>query len=163
MKPRLALPFLLSFYVCSASAADWWFVAWEHQGEGDAIAYVDKSRLERINRGSRLNAWTAIVFREDRNGEFGKFRSERSKLIVDCETLQSGAKRRTLYSAYGASVHDSQQSEPVMETPLPDSLALAIVKFVCSDGKQSSTSLPVYDPNKDAEQRFWLRSRQNGP
>jgi hypothetical protein len=165
MKRRLTVVaiLLMTFFGYPAWAADWWLVAWDNHGEGDAIAYVDKSRIERINRGSRVNAWAWTVFREDQNAEFGKFRSEKSHLLVDCEKLQLGPDRSTLYSAYGGVVHEIRQSEPSMEVIAPASLRGAIATFICSEGKQSLLALPVYEPTKDAEQRFWLKGRQNKP
>lgn len=158
-----ALPGVLAFGLLSlaspAFAADWWFVPQE--ASPDELVYVDKSSLERPGRGNRTTAWAWTVYQADRPSEKGGYRSEKRHWIVDCEHSQAAADATTRYSAFGGLVSQTRQPVGALAQLQPGSVDEAVSKFMCSAGKQPNLSIPVYDPVKDSEQRFWLKEREN--
>lgn len=159
----------LSFILCyllglplKVQAADWWLVAWEEKSTGDAIAYVDKSGIAKLDATGTLSAWSWTIYRADQTTEFGTYKSEKHKLVVDCTRQIVGVARSSFYSAFGSVVRQEKFDAPTLEPAGSGTPREAAMRFICAQGKPAANSLPIYDPSKDAEQRFWLRSRQSG-
>ena len=137
-----------------ASAADWWFVRAEQEQDRSAALYVEKSSMLRASGTGLVTTLVWIIHRYDQNAGFGSYRSGKIRLTVDCERQEYGSASGRYYSAFGSQVHQYRQPAATM-APIPaKSLEEVAAVFMCSDGKRPLRSLPVYDPTRDAEQRF---------
>ena len=127
------------------------------------MVYIDKSSMEKLSQSSKISAWVWTIFRNDQASEFGNYRSDKHRLTIDCEKQEAGVDTGSLYSAYGKLIQQYRRPAPEMAPIGPATLRETIAKFFCTGGKQPARTLPVYDPNRDAEQRFLLREREGKP
>jgi hypothetical protein len=144
-----------------AQAADWWFVSWERQVNLDAILYVDKSSLERQGAQGKLAARAWVIHRADQAGPEGSFRSEKLRVSMDCEHQELLMGKTDRYSGYGALLRPAPGAAANPATMTPPSLLETLKTFICTGGKQPFRIIPVYDPAKDSEQRFWLKDQES--
>lgn len=165
MKKKFLLILLMTKVVLAdaALAADWWFVPGDEKLQSEVYVYVDKSSMERTGTGNRVKAWSWTLYRSDQISEFGAYRSDKVHLLVDCENKQAAADAGFLYSVSGRAIHQFYRSTQEPIAVPPQSPRASAIEFICSGGKQPFLSIPVYDPNRDAEQRIWLRERQAKP
>jgi hypothetical protein len=160
-KPPALLLSLAFLTISQAScAADWWMLPLDGKSDGEKIAYVDKSSLQRQKGGRRAGAWIWTQYRDDQNAAEGSYRGLKQHLLVDCAQKTAGADAETRLSAYGETVSRVNRPDPALAPVPPDSALETISGFICTGGKQPFKSIPVYDPGKDAEQRFWLKERE---
>lgn len=150
----------LSAAASRADAGDWWFIADVGEAASEYIVYVDKSSIERLSRSSVMTGWMLTVFHEDQTFDASPYRSEKQRLRVDCGKGLAGVENRTLYSAYRETVHQARDADPELVPIAAQSPMQTAVTFICSGGRQPARTIPVYDPNKDAEQRFWLKDKE---
>jgi hypothetical protein len=83
-------------------------------------------------------------------------------MTLDCKKQEAGTDSGSLLSAFGGTVHRYKQAAPAMAPIQPDSPIAVMATFMCSDGKQPPRSLPVFDPNRDVDQRFLQSDRERG-
>jgi hypothetical protein len=150
----LLILLMLSAVSHEARATDWWFVPGGHNATGDAMVYVDKSSMRRTRGTGVVTASVWVIFRTEQPSEFGAYRSDKSRMTLDCEKREAGADAGSLLSSFGGVVHRYKRPAPPMAAFLPDSPTDVMAIFMCSDGKQPQRSLPVYDPGRDVDQRF---------
>lgn len=136
------------------AAADWWFVPAELDQDRSAVVYVEKSSMLRVRGTGKVMTQVWMIHRTDQSADFGAYRSGKNRVILDCENNEFGSNSGTFYSAFGGVAHQYRNPEPEMAPVQPRSLQDIMARFMCSDGKVPLRSLPVYDPNRDAEQRF---------
>lgn len=160
---RKPLAFALALACLAVSrfsgAADWWMIPPNGKSDGEQIAYVDKSSLQRQKGGNGASASIWLQFREDRTSAEGSYRALKQRLRVDCAQKTAGIDAETRISSYGETIARIDRPDPALTPVAPDSGLGAILEFVCTGGKRPFKTLPVYDPGKDAEQRFWLLER----
>lgn len=144
----------LTVFFENALAADWWFVPAEVDQDRTAAVYVEKSSMLRPRGKGTVAARVWKIFRTEQNAEFGSYRSGKIRVILDCERREAGSDSGTYYSAFGGAVHQYRNPQPDMLPIAPKSLQEIMGTFMCSDGKKPTRALPVYDPSRDAEQRF---------
>jgi len=155
------LALALSSAPALAQASDWWFIADVGEAAAEYIVYVDKSSIERVSRSSAMTAWMLTVYHDDQVSEGAAYRSEKLRLRIDCGKELAGVENRARYSAYKETVSQSRKAEPELTAIPPQSPLQTAVGFICSGGRQPARTIPVYDPNKDAEQRFWLKDKEH--
>lgn len=143
-----------------AQAADWWFIADVGESTSEYIVYVDKSSIERMSGSSVQTAWMLTVFHDDQPFDPSPYRSEKLRLRVDCGKRLAGAESRTLYSAFRELVHQERHADPQLAPMFEQSPAMTAFTFICSGGRQPARIIPVYEPYKDAEQRFWMKDKE---
>lgn len=156
MKRWLNIPLLACALGASEDlrAADWWFVPADKNQDRSAVIYVEKSSMLRVRGTGKVAAQVWIIHRSDQAADFGNYRSGKLRVILDCEAKEFGSNSGTYYSAFGGIAHQYRTTEAKMAAVQANSLQEVMAKFMCSDGKSPSRSLPVYDPNRDSEQRF---------
>lgn len=137
-----------------ACAADWWFVPADPDQDRSAVVYVERSSMLRVRGTGTVTAQVWSIHRADQEADFGSYRSGKIRLTVDCEKREYGPNSGTFYSSFGGVVHQFRNLAPDRSPIQPQSLQDVAASFMCSDGKHPTRSLPVYDPNRDAEQRF---------
>jgi len=153
--PQLSLPFACLMALSGqAAAADWWFVPAEPDQDRSAAVYVEKSSMLRIRGTGRVTARVWKFYRTDQTADFGAYRSGKIRVTLDCEKKEAGSDSGTYYSAFGGAVHQYRNPQPEVAPIEPKSLQDIMATFMCSDGKKPPRALPVYDPSRDAEQRF---------
>lgn len=145
-----------------AAAADWWFVPAGQTSAGDAMVYVDKASMRRTRGTGIVNASVWIFHRREQTSEFGSYRSERSRMTLNCESREAGSDSGSLLSAFGGVIHRYKLEAPALAPIAPESPGESLATFMCSDGKQPPRSLPVFDPGRDVEQRFLQLDRERG-
>jgi len=136
---RPYLPWLLIACVSPGFSAEnrWTFVTSSDNGGGDEI-YVDIHTISARDR--YLEAWILHSYTKPQSvGEMPPFLSFVDRVRVDCQSLQIGTLASAYYSdstAHGSVVHsdDAGDDSPPMRHALPDSVAEATIKAICSSG-----------------------------
>lgn len=124
------------------------------------MVYVDKSSMRRTRGTGIVTAAVWLFYRTDQTSESGGYRSDKSRMTLDCEKHEAGSDSGTLLSAFGGVVQRYRKPQPEMTPIGPDSPIAVMATFMCSDGKQPPRSLPVYDPGRDVDQRFLQLERE---
>ncbi len=138
----------------NSAAADWWFVPAELDQDRSAAIYVEKSSMLRARGTGTVTARVWKIYRSDQTADFGTYRSGKIRVTLDCEKKEAGSDSGIYYSAFGGAVHQYRNPQPEMLPIELKSLQEIMGTFMCSDGKKPPRALPVYDPSRDAEQRF---------
>src|SRR5215831_4432676 len=138
----IALIMLCSNTVASAAEPDWIPVAESNDG---IVVHVDAASI-RI-REIRLSAWVRYNFASAQPSTAGKlFRSSVRLYVVGCRSEQTGM---AVYSDYSGSASTGEVVDTgaigISAAPLsysaPQTLAQAIMKFVCAHATQTELSL----------------------